>query len=55
MYAAPRRYPVVIAKSRTNSRESHNAQRMVISPLHVPCQDINGGNVRLVRQPQCVI
>jgi hypothetical protein len=37
-YAAPRRYPVVIAKSSTNSRESHNAQRIVISPLHFPCQ-----------------
>jgi hypothetical protein len=47
-YAAPRRYPVVIAKSSTSSRESHNAQRMVISPLHFPCQNINGGNVRLV-------
>jgi hypothetical protein len=39
---------VVIAKSSTNSRESHNAQRIVISPLRFPCQNLNGGNVRLV-------
>jgi hypothetical protein len=38
MYAAPRRYPVVIAKTMISNTESHKVQRIVISPLLFPNQ-----------------
>lgn len=43
-YSAPSRYPVVSAKTSTINSESHNAQRIVISPLHFPNRLLPGSS-----------